>query len=87
MFLAASIRAKPMCRSRRPNIIFTSMIALKNKKEYCKKELGLLTRIRISQITTTKILDKFQYCDSNIELSSIAPHLVFALNPFASIFV
>ena len=28
----------------------------------------------------------FQYCDSNIELFSIAPHLV-ALNLFASIFV
>ena len=25
------------------------------------------------------LLDKFQYCDSNIELFSIAPHLVIAL--------
>ena len=24
-------------------------------------------------------MDKFQYCDSNIELFSIAPHLVIAL--------
>jgi hypothetical protein len=31
-------------------------------------------------------LDKFQNCDSNIGLFSIAPHLVVTLNPFASIF-
>jgi hypothetical protein len=32
------------------------------------------------------LLVKFQYCDSNIEIFSIAPPLVITLNPFASIF-
>ena len=73
-------------------MLFTCIL---NNSKKCSLSLGHCTSSLIwldggniiSSLNKSGLLDKVQYCDSNIGLFSIAPHLVIALPTIATAIV